>query len=104
MQKQQGDVNLEGVDSIPKDAKKVSPEKRGFILAGSGVTAHAHRLEDIEGIEMFEKDGAYYIKISKQKILQHEKHKPIILEPGIWKSWIVKEYDHFAEEARNVLD
>lgn len=104
MQKQQGDVNLEMVSAIPDGAKKIAPKERGYILAEGEVTGHAHRLEDVEGIEMFEKDGALYIHVSKSVQLKHEEHNPITLEPGIWKSWGVREYDHFAEEARRVQD
>jgi hypothetical protein len=34
----------------------------------------------------------------------HEEHKTVTIPPGEYRIGIVQEYDHFAEEARQVLD
>lgn len=102
--KQQGDVLLKSCDSIPQDAKKVDPTQYGYVLAEGEVTNHRHRLEDIENVEMFEKDGKFFVRVKKPSVLVHEEHKPITVDPGCWGVEIVREYDHFTEEARQVQD
>jgi len=102
---QQGDVLIKPI-VLPSDVKKVSPKDRGYILAEGEATGHAHRIIEIESdiIEMFEKDGQLYVKNKKPVSIVHEEHKTIEIPQGEWKIEIVKEYDHFLEEARNVQD
>ena len=100
---QQGDVLIEPFD-IPKDAKKVEAKPRGFVLAEGEVTGHAHVIDRVADIEFVEKDGLFYIKNKKAVTVRHEEHKPITIPAGTWRVRGVKEYDHFAEEARRVID
>jgi hypothetical protein len=103
MKKQQGDVIIKSASSIPQGAKIVPARKRGFILAEGEETGHAHVINDLE-TEVFEKDGVIFIKTSKSINIIHEEHKPITIESGIWQVGIVKEYDPFTEEIRQVRD
>jgi hypothetical protein len=48
--------------------------------------------------------GGKYIDVKKDSVLSHEEHNTISITAGIYKIGIVQEYDHFAEEARNVAD
>lgn len=69
------------------------------VLAYGEVTGHAHRVtvdvyEDEKKLRYFE----------GETIVTHEEHKPISLPNKEWVSGRVLEYDHFAEEARNVAD
>jgi hypothetical protein len=51
------------------------------------------------------KTGERYLEVTGDKVeLRHEEHKTINLPPGEYKIGIVKEYDHFKEEAREVID
>lgn len=100
---QQGDVLLKRVDDIPKGAKKVVRKAKGFVLAEGEVTGHAHVIVE-DDIGVSELDGVMYIKTDKLVDLTHEEHGTITIEPGIWKRDIVKEFDAFDEEARNVKD
>jgi len=104
MQIQQGDVNIESVNEIPQGAKKVNPTKRGYILAEGEATGHAHRIEDVEGVDMYESNGMFYFKVSRRVQLMHEEHNVISINPGIYKSWGVLEYDPFEEEINRVQD
>ena len=61
MQLQQGDVNMETLDSLPKGAKLVLAEAGSFIFAKGEVTGHAHRVKAIAGLEFYEKDGAFFL-------------------------------------------
>jgi len=103
MKRQQGDVILKSVVSIPKGSKPVIAKKRGYVLAEGEVTGHAHVIDDIEA-EVFEKDGVMFIKTTKSINVTHEEHKPITLDAGIWQVGIVKEYDPFSVETREVRD
>lgn len=101
---QQGDVVIETWDSIPKDARQIGSKRGRIILADGEHTGHAHAIEDIEGVQMFEKDGMFYIRVIKEVELKHEEHKAQKIEPGIYRVRGVREYSHFDEEARRVAD
>lgn len=100
---QQGDVIMEPVADLPT-GNKVSAKDRGYILAEGEVTGHAHRIEEIAGVEFVEKDGMFYIRNKKPVTVRHEEHKPITLPAGTWRVRGVREYDHFTEESRRVID
>jgi len=99
-QKQQGDVWLERVESIPSGAKAI---KRDGILAYGEVTGHKHQLEDTN-IKIHELDGKFYIQVEKEVVLNHEEHKPITIEPGIWEFGQVREKDWLNGMVRKVVD
>ena len=101
---QQGDVLIESVGTIPADAKIVLAKERGFVLAEGEVTGHAHVIDRVADIEFTEKDGMFYIKNKKPVVVRHEEHKPVTIPAGLWKVRGVREYDHFAEESRRVID
>ena len=100
---QQGDVIIEPC-KFPSDGKEVNPENRGFILARGEATGHAHALENVEGVEVVEKDGGFYIRLGNPATLRHEEHRPITIPMGEYRIRKVREYDHFSEEARAVKD
>jgi hypothetical protein len=103
---QQGDVLIKRVNSLPSKAIAKKPTPKGYVLAEGEHTGHAHRIANIETdiCELYEKDGVLYIKANNPCNLTHEEHKQITIPEGIWEIGIVKEYDHFLEEARNVED
>lgn len=101
---QQGDVLLKPCAKAPDGAKPVGNTARGYILAEGEATGHAHRIEEIAGVEFTKKNGRLYITNIKPATIRHEEHKPITLPPGCWEIGKVREYDHFTEEAREVRD
>ena len=103
---QQGDVLLDVVnDMTMPEGKDIASKSGRFILAEGKTTGHAHALDAVGGIQMREgKDGNVYLKLDKQAILKHEEHGHITLPPGVYKVRKVQEYDHAAEEARDVAD
>lgn len=105
---QQGDVLIERINEIPKEAEQVLPTTRGFILAEGEVTGHAHRIlvkdRKDDSVSVYKRDNALYIRNTKPKVLEHEEHKAITIPPGFWKTIKVREYDHFAEEIREIKD
>ena len=96
---QQGDVLLRVIEAIPHDAKR----KNNTILAYGEVTHNKHEVIG-EGVEVFEQDGTLYVRAPVGGTIQHQEHQPITLPPGDYQIGIVREYDHFAEEARQVRD
>ncbi len=101
---QQGDVIIEPVESLPDNGTAVPPKPRGYVLAEGEVTGHAHVIDRVADLEFVEKDGMFYLCNKKPVTVRHEEHKPITLPAGTWRVRGVREYDHFAEEARRVID
>lgn len=95
-----GDVQVKPVDRIPKDASVTKTD----ILQWGEVTTHAHRLYG-DGYTVYEtKEKQKYLRIVKPTALRHEEHKEINLPPGDYRIDITREYDHFKEESRQVID
>lgn len=99
---QQGDVLLRQVATIPHGGTVVR-HARGWVVAEGEGTGHAHVVIG-DGVEVYEKDGTLYVSAPNGGTIRHEEHKPIDLAPGNYEIGIVREYDHFVEEARQVRD
>jgi len=100
---QQGDVLLMGINELPKELKK----QGNGLLAEGEATGHAHKVNpvDLSGVDVFCDDkGNVFVDARKEFSVVHEEHKTITLPAGKYETRIVKEYDHFAEEARKVRD
>jgi len=99
---QQGDVLLKPVNfPLPKEIKKIN----SLILAEGEKTGHKH--EVIGEAEIYQaKDGNMFLSvIDDQVIVTHQEHKPPLTIPkGDYVIQIVREYDHFEEEAKKVVD
>ena len=93
--------------NIPVGAKKLSPEKIGYIVAPSETTGNHHVVEEKEGVELYEKDGVMYLKAEVPTdvfCVIKERHDTITLEPGIYEIEPAKEFDYLSGEKRNVAD
>jgi len=107
---QQGDVIFHRAD-IPKSATE---KIKSLVVQEGEHTGHAHRLMFRHGegtagarceILRDPKTGERYLSIEKEPVnLSHEEHKTFAIPPGEYRIGIVQEYDHFAEEARQVQD
>lgn len=99
-QYQHGDVVIEK-GKIPKTAKDIKTN----VLQEGEHTGHAHRLYG-EGFTVLEepKTRVKYLRVVEPVALRHEEHHERIVPPGDYVIHIVKEYDHFTEEARRVAD
>ena len=101
---QQGDVLIKKETKIPSNFKKVKKENK-ITLAEGEVTGHSHSFYAVCDVDLFlNENGGKYIDVKKDSVLSHEEHNTISITAGIYKIGIVQEYDHFAEEARNVAD
>ncbi len=108
---QQGDVLLHPIANLPKGLEI----SHNPILQHGEHTGHKHMLtfrhdgkRAGSGIQ-FEvltnkKTGERFLNLKEVSDLVHEEHKTITIEPGLYRIGIVQEYDHFAEEARQVQD
>lgn len=103
-QRQQGDVTFVKVDRMPSGGRTVQPGPRGYVVAEGEATGHAHVLATEAVLEMREVNGVLYARISDPTALVHDEHHANPSEPGVYAFGRVREYDHFTEEARQVVD
>ena len=95
---QQGDVILKKVNDIK--GKKLNH----LTLAEGEVTGHHHTITKGDA-ELYDENGTLFLKVnSKEAELTHQEHNTITLPKGDYEVGIVKEYDHFEEEAKQVRD
>jgi len=94
---QQGDVVIL--------AGKVKGKKLNHLTLALGeATGHHHTITKGDA-ELYENNGVLFLKVNSDKAtLTHQEHKTVEIPQGEYKINIVKEFDHFSEEARNVQD
>ena len=95
---QQGDVLFQSLGAVPDGAARI-----GDVVAEGEATGHAHRVTGA-GAAVLEAEGHRYVSAPAGATVVHEEHAPVTLPPGVWDVRKVREYDHFAEEAREVVD
>lgn len=95
---QQGDVILRRVNNV--QGKKLNH----LVLAEGEHTGHKHQI--IKGdAELYDHEGTLFLRVlSDTATLAHEEHAHQVLEKGDYQIGIVREYDHFSEESKNVAD
>lgn len=95
---QQGDVLIKRVEKI--QGKKLNH----LTLAKGEKTGHHHTITKGEA-ELYEENGVLFLRVkSDNATLTHQEHLPVEIEKGDYQIGIVREYDHFSEEARSVAD
>ncbi len=99
---QQGDVLIESVGALPPHTSPVPRRNGRFVLARGEATGHAHSVAD--GIELFSLGGALFCHAGAPFTILHEEHKPITVPAGTYQVRRVREYDHFSDEALEVMD
>jgi hypothetical protein len=85
--------------SIPKNAKRA----RNNHLAEGEATGHFHAATAPDAVVYDLPEGLALAAPSGTEIT-HQEHHTILVPPGNYDRTIVQEYDHFAEEARAVVD
>lgn len=77
------------------------------VLAHGEVTGHAHRVHG-HGVALYETEDDEVLVLEvpndAEATVSHEEHHTQPIPPGVYERRIVREYDHFAEEARQVRD
>ena len=97
---QQGDVLITPVADIPAGVK---PSPKGRVLREGEATGHAHRAT-AEDVQLFIVGEQLFMRAPSGTEIVHEEHKAFSVPPGTYEIGAVREYDHFAEEARFVAD
>jgi len=98
---QQGDVLFKEIDPVKQPATK---EITDGVIAKGDSTGHAHRIGVDAPVKLFCCDATMYLVALDTCLVEHEEHKSILLPPGTYMVYKVREYDHFTEEAREVVD
>jgi hypothetical protein len=95
---QQGDVIVVRVLGIK--GKKLNH----LTLAKGEATGHHHTITEGDA-ELYEHEGTMFLRVnSENATLTHQEHSAVVIPRGDYKINIVREYDHFSEEARKVQD
>jgi hypothetical protein len=84
---------------IPKTATR----KANNHLAEGEATGHYHAAIAPD-VEIYEYDGGLILAAPSGTEVTHQEHGAVLVPPGTYDRSIVREYDHFAEEAREVVD
>lgn len=108
----QGEITIRRVESIPDGCKPMKPEGGKFIV-GHSETGH-HHVIGAHGASVVELDRPpegmkvlYAIlenPTSLDHLRGHDTHESIQLEPGAYEFRIAREFDHYAELARQSAD
>lgn len=101
----QGDVLIERVGLLPKDAKKIARENGRVVLAHGEVTGHAHAITDKQ-CDLFASErnpGVTFLEIRDAvAALKHDEHATISLAPGTYR--VTRQREYSPEAIRNVAD
>jgi hypothetical protein len=109
LQKQQGDVAIETIPTLPATAKRVWPKKSYVIAQGSSV-GNSHVIQIRPGLKFYEDaEAKYCVNTSGEKIqLLHvgptADHEPVRLNLGVNRFTNIFEMDHLTKMASPVLD
>jgi hypothetical protein len=98
----QGDVIFIKVNKIPTEGKKIKKTARGYVFAEGEHTGNFH--STVADIDCFDVNGKMYVSANESFLVEHQEHNNVTVEPGLYEIRIAKEFDHFAEEARQVRD
>lgn len=102
-----GEVAVKQIKKLPKDLKLIQLKNQRYIIADSETTGNHHCIENIDGVELYEKDGVLYLKNEvpcRMFCVDESRHDTEILPAGIWEINRAKEYDYLTEMVRSVAD
>lgn len=99
----QGDVLIERISEIPKEAKAHKRDAGRIVLAYGEVTGHAHAIHS-KNAKAFkiEGDDALYLALKASCDLKHEEHTTIQLPEAFYK--VTRQREYSPEAIRNVAD
>ena len=101
----QGDVLIQRIRSLPKDAKKLARENGRVVLVHGEATGHHHSLSE-PNCALYDSAaeiGVTFLEVQEaMAALTHQEHSTINLEPGIYK--VIRQREYSPQEIRNVRD
>jgi hypothetical protein len=108
----QGEISLGKIAAIPRGLKRVGATN-GRVIVGHSETGHHHTLDE-RCVEVYEASTApagmriLYAIVNSATTLDHERphdtHESVGLQPGMYEFRIGREYDPYAEIARQQAD
>jgi hypothetical protein len=94
----QGDVLVQEISKIPKDAE---PQQGRVILAHGEVTGHCHEIAG-KAAKLLTEGEDLFLELAKPKELTHQEHGPINIPAGSYQ--VVRQREYSPEAVRNVAD
>lgn len=108
----QGEITIRKIDALPAHVQKLDPEMGKFII-GHSETGHHHSMT-LERKQAYVSTKApdgmrilYAVLESAGELVHergHDTHETISFAPGIYEFRIGREYDPYAELARQQMD
>lgn len=108
----QGEISIRRIDKLPDGLVPMKPEN-GVFVVGHSETGH-HHVMTMERAQFFEAKNApagmkiLYAILDEPKELIHQRgfdtHEPIKHDPGMYEFRLGREFDPYAELARQVAD
>lgn len=102
-----GEVSVKKIKSLPSGIKSIKAKDNRYIIADSETTGNHHCIEDVQGVEMYEKYGVLYLKNEvpvKMFCVDLARHDTEVLPIGIWEINRANEFDYLTEMTRKVAD
>lgn len=111
----QGEVSIRRINALPHGLKKREPEKNGLHIIGHSETGHSHVMT-ASTVEVFDRPdfsssegfSRFYLSVSASTPLEHQRphdtHEALMFAPGDYEITINREYDPYAELARQTMD
>jgi len=110
----QGEVNLRKIDALPSMSLTPLKPEKGLLIVGHSESGHHHGFRDASGVTVMERTEnipsgmkiLYAILENPTALIQDatSPHEPLMLDPGVYEIRISREFDPFAEQARQVAD
>lgn len=104
MQFRQGDLLFEAVTALPATLKPVQPEQGRLIVARGEATGHHHSVPANAGVLSLDEGGVMYLTIEELTAVEHQEHRAIPLEPGVYKVTRQRELSVVDAMPRSVAD
>ena len=108
----QGEISLAKVAKVPDGLKRIDPVN-GRVIVGHSETGHHHTVS-ADCVELYEAKTApagmrvLYAIVNAPASLDHKRdfdtHESLALQPGMYEIRIGREYDPYAEIARQQAD
>src|SRR5262249_44258257 len=75
--------------------------RSGGILAYCGGDGHSHRVETLDRAELWQVRDTLYLRVVAPTRIVHEEHRPLSLEPGVYRVWQQREYVPASQQRGN---
>lgn len=93
---------------LPKDAVEINPSHQNMHIIADSETTGNHHVVDVKPKTRFYRSGETVFMVNEEptqvRCVLEKRHDAIPIESGTWEFGIQKEYDHFAQNLRNVRD